>query len=492
MTEAVIAIIALVAGILLGFWFRGYSAKAEKSLLDQRNREAAEALAAAQAALSRMQAESAARSGFEFVALERQHSVDRLIAELSEVRTAASAQQQEAASVARSQAARISQLEAELENERKNIAEKVVLLEAAKKTLADQFQNLATEILEQKSKTFSEGTEKELGTLLNPLRLQIEDFRKKVEEAQKESLIGRTELSAQLKGLESLNRALSDEAHNLATALRMDTKKQGNWGEVILLDILESSGLQRGVHYTFQQSFLEDSPEGEAVKRRQTDVVVNLPDGRHLVIDSKVSTNAYIDSIRAENEKDRADAVKRHIASLRSHYTELAGRNYQALPGLQSPNFVVMFVPVEPAFLLALQQEENLWLDAYQRGVLLAGPTTVLFVIRIVENLWRQEKQIRSVEKVMKRGAELYDKFVGFVTNLELVGEALKSARQAYDEASKQLASGPGNLIRQTEMLVALGVQPKKRIPKRLIDEAGADELSLALSAQAADVDVTE
>lgn len=480
--------IAGSVGILLGYLLRSALAKSERIAGESHLRDVNEQLTSVRAELATAQRELASKAGFESLAMER----ERMLLRGNEERDALRSELQIKTTEERNQTARVKELEAELRGERQSLAEKLALLETAKQALAHQFESIAAEILEKKSKSFSEGSQKELDTLINPLREQIKEFRERVEEAKKESLVGRTELSAQLKGLESLNRSLSDEAHNLATALRMDTKKQGNWGEMILLDILESSGLQKGVHYTFQQSFVEEASEDQAGKRRQTDVVVNLPEGRHLIIDSKVSTSAYTDSIKAENEKDRGEAVKRHITSVRNHYTELAGRTYHRLPGIQSPDFVVMFVPVEPAFLLALQQEENLWLDAYQKGVLLAGPTTILFVIRIVENLWRQEQQIRNVEKVMKRGGELYDKFVGFIANLEDVGAALKSARQAFDEASKQLATGPGNLIRQTEMLVELGVRPKKRIPKKLIDEAGSEELSLALSAEATDGDVEE
>jgi DNA recombination protein RmuC len=284
-----------------------------------------------------------------------------------------------------------------------------------------------------------------------------------------------------------LNQALTEEAHNLATALRRDTKAQGNWGETILRNILDKSGLQEGVHYSFQQSFLELNGDDEAAQRRQTDVVVKLPGGRHLVIDSKVSLNAYNDSVNAENEKDREEAARRHVASVRNHFNELANRNYHALAGIASPDFVVMFVPIEPAFLLALQNDETLWQDAYAKGVLLSGPTTVLFVIRIVEDLWRQEKQAQSVDKVMKRGAELYDKFVGFTANLEQVGAALLNARKAYDQAHKQLSTGPGNLVRQVEMLRELGVAPKgkKQFSARTLEQADDGEADLALAAEA-------
>jgi DNA recombination protein RmuC len=356
----------------------------------------------------------------------------------------------------------------------------------------DSFLTLAKNELggqSNEAKMTLEAKELAIKNLLDPLKGQIDDFRKKVEEAQSDSKTGVTELRTLIGTLGNLNKALTEEAHNLATALRRDTKAQGNWGETILRNILDKSGLQEGNHYSFQQSFTESNGEGEPIQRRQTDVLVKLPGGRHLIIDSKVSLNAYNDSVNAENENDRVDALKRHLLSLRSHINDLAGRNYHTLAGIRSPEFVVMFVPIEPAFLLALQNDEALWHDAYSKGVLLSGPTTILFVIRIVADLWHQQRQADNVEKVMKRGTELYDKFVRFVSNLESIGSSLLDARNAYDEACKQLSTGPGNLVRQVEMLRQLGVAPKtkKQIPTKMLDaaELETDESTLALAAEA-------
>lgn len=490
MLAVVVGIIAVVLGTLVGFVLRSSSAKAEKSLLEQRmadleqrSRGQADALKTAEVALEQTRKESIVRAGFESVAAERERTIAQLSTERDTLRT-----DLQARSDAESRAlARISKLEAELNAERESLKEKVLLLEDAKNALANHFQRLAGEILEQKSKTFSEGSQKELGTLLAPLREQIKDFREKVEKVQSESSTGVTELKTLIGTLGNLNKALTEEAHNLATALRRDTKAQGNWGETILRNILDKSGLKEGIHYSFQQSFTELNGDGDFVQRRQTDVVVNLPGGRHVVIDSKVSLNAYNASVNAANEQDRTDSLKRHLASLRSHCNELAGRNYHTLYGIQSPDFVVMFVPIEPAFLLALENDEAMWHDAYQRGVLLSGPTTVLFVIRIVADLWRQDDQIRNVEKVMRRGAELYDKFVGFVSNLESVGSSLHDARLSYEEAFKQLSTGRGSLVAQVEMLRKLGVAPKgkKQISSRLLEEAELDEPAFTLAVEA-------
>lgn len=494
MLALVVGVVAALLGTLIGFWLRSSSARSEKMLLEQsrldleqRNREQAEQLKSTQSVLAQTQAESASRAGFESVAIEREKTIQQLSAECVQVRADLKAKGDEANQSANT----IAELNTKLENEQKNMAEKLALLEAAKKTLADQFQALAGEILDQKSKTFSETNKNELGNLLTPLREQLKDFREKVEKVQTESVTGVTELKTLIGTLGNLNKALTEEAHNLATALRRDTKAQGNWGETILRNILDKSGLKEGVHYSFQQSFSELNAEGDFAQRRQTDVVINLPGGRHLIIDSKVSLNAYNASVNAAGEQERADALKRHLASIRNHCNELAGRNYHALYGIQSPDFVVMFVPIEPAFLLALESDETIWQDAYQRSILLTGPTTVLFVIRIVADLWRQEQQARNVEKVMKRGAELYDKFVGFISNLESVGSALYDARQAYDEAFKQLSTGRGNLVQQVEMLRKLGVAPKgkKQIPARILEDAELEDAPLVLAAEADESD---
>jgi DNA recombination protein RmuC len=444
----IVGVIAAVAGILVGYWLRSASAKAQCS-------------------------------AFEALAAEREKRAGQLTGEIDALRASVAARTDEASRLA----ATAAELNAKLENEQKNMAEKVALLETAKKSLSDQFQALAGEILDKKSQAFSESSQTQLGTLLEPLKTQIKEFREKVEQTNVDSKVGVTELKTLIGTLGTLNQALTEEAHNLATALRRDTKMQGNWGETILRNILEKSGLQEGTHYSFQESFVETNADGESGQRRQTDIVVKVPGGHHLIIDSKVSLNAYNDSVNAETEKDRAEALKRHLNSVRSQYNELSTRNYQGLAGMESPDFVVMFVPIEPAFLLALQGDENIWYDAYTKKVLLCGPTTVLFVIRIVVDLWRQERQARNVLDVMKRGALLYDKFVGFVSDMEKVGRNLQNARDAHSDAMDKLAKADGNLVGQAEKLKKLGIRTSKSLPRNLLDASAGEESELALTA---------
>jgi len=481
--QALIAGIALLVGIVVGYWMRANSAKSEKALMDAANRESADALNACRAQLAQTQAESAARAGYESLAAEREKRLSQTTAECDGLR----ADLQTRAEASRIHTARISQLEAELKNERQNLAEKLALLETAKQALANQFEALAADILEKKSKTFSEGSQKELGTLLTPLREQIKEFREKVEQAQSDSKTGVTKLETLIGTLGGLNEKLSEDARNLTTALRGSSKAQGDWGELIARNLLEKAGLREGEQFRVQETFDGVADGDERQRKMRPDVIVNLPGGRHLVIDSKVSLNAYTDSVNAESDEDRKAAIKRHLASVRSHVDELAERRYHKLNALETPDFVVMFIPIEPAFLTALHEDEALWRYAYEKEVLLVGPTTFLFVIRIVDNLWQQERQVRNVREVMDRGAELYDKFVGFVNDMEAIGESLRKTDQSYANAMKKLGEGRGNLIRQVEMLKQLGIRTGKSLPRGLLDHADVEEPGLALAAEAED-----
>jgi DNA recombination protein RmuC len=481
-------IVAAFVGILFGLWLRGASGKSEMTQREKRAQELTEELCVVRADLVKAQAESAARAGFESLAMERERTISQLAAERDGLRGELHAK----AAVESQSAARIRELETELRNERQNLAEKLALLESAKQTLANQFEALAADILEKKSKSFSEGSQKELGTLLTPLKTQIEEFRKKVEESQTDSKTGVTKLETLIGTLGNLNQQLTEEARNLTTALRGSSKAQGDWGELIVRNLLEKAGLREGEQFRVQETFDTADNGDERQRKSRPDVIVNLPGSRHLVIDSKVSLNAYTDSVNAATEEERKAAVKRHLASVRGHVDGLAGRRYHKLEALDTPDFVVMFVPIEPAFLTALHEDEGLWRYAYEKEVLLVGPTTLLFVIRIVDNLWQQELQARSVQDVMNRGAELYDKFVNFVSDLEAVGKSLRTADDSYGKAMKKLSEGRGNLIRQVEMLRGLGVRTGKQLPRNLLDVAGVDEPGLALAAEAEESHATD
>jgi DNA recombination protein RmuC len=454
--------------------------KAEKTLLERRAEQLADELNRVRAELAQSQADSGARAGFESLAGEREKTIGQLTVALDALRQELKIE----SDAVRSQGNRVAELTSALDAERKSLAEKMALLESAKQVLADQFAALAGDILEKKSKSFSEGSQKELGTLLTPLREQIKEFRDKVEQAQTDSTKGVTKLETLIGTLGGLNQQLSEEARNLTTALRGSSKAQGDWGELIVRNLLEKAGLREGEQFRVQETFDAAGDLDDRQRKSRPDVIVNLPGGRHLVIDSKVSMNAYTDSANAATEEERKAAVKRHLASTRSHVDELAAKRYHKLGALETPDFVVMFVPIEPAFLVALHEDEGLWRYAYEKEVLLVGPTTLLFVIRIVDNLWQQELQARSVQDVMNRGAELYDKFVNFVSDLEAVGKSLRGADQSYSNAMKKLSEGRGNLIRQVELLKQLGIRTSKQMPRGLLDAAGDEEPGLALAAQ--------
>lgn len=486
--QALIAAIAALAGIILGYWLRHASAASDKQQLNARLAELTGEVSRVREEAAAAQRLAAQRAGFESVCAERERTIAQLLKDLSEARGEVASR----AENERAQSARISQLEADLRNEKQNLTEKLELLDGAREALANQFNSLAGEILEKKSKTFAETSKENLGHLLTPLQTQLKDFRDKVEQAQSESKTGVTKLETLIGTLGQLNQQLSEEARNLTTALRGSAKSQGDWGEFILRDLLEKAGLREGEQYSFQQNFADTDEESGRARSVRTDVILYLPGGRNLVVDSKVSLTAYADCVNATCDDDRKAALKLHLSSVRGHITGLAKAGYHRLPGVEAPDFVVMFVPVEPALLMALQSDGELWTEAYRQGILLVGPTTLLYVIRIVNVLWQQERQARNVRDVMERGTALYEKFVGFVTDMEVLGDSIRKSDQYYGNAMKKLAEGSGNLIGQVEKLKKLGLRTNKSIPKNLLTRAMVDQEELALAASAEDAGSTD
>ncbi len=357
----------------------------------------------------------------------------------------------------------VATLTQQLESERSQSREKLLLLEQARQQLSDQFKALASDILEEKSRKFTEQNQQNLGQLLDPLRLQLSEFKAKVEEVYVNEGKDRSALGEQVRHLLTLNQALSAEASNLAIAFKGNTKTQGNWGEILLEDLLERAGLVRGQHYERQSSVKTEDGQAWNIP----DIVVRLPGDRHLVIDSKFTLPDYRAFATADAEDERVPALKRHLQSIRTHFTGLSEKNYPSLYGLDSLDCVVMFVPLEPAFMLAVTHDRELFHDAWNRNVLLVSPSTLLFVIRTVAFLWRQEGVGRNAREISSRGAELYDKLVGFVADLEKVGMRIDQARTSFDDAKKKLTTGKGSAVRQAEMLRDLGVHPTKRLSSR-------------------------
>jgi len=362
------------------------------------------------------------------------------------------------------------QLTAEQQRLSTKVAELATTLESERsreEQLSNRFKALASEILEDKSRRFTEQNQTNINQLLAPLKVKITEFQDKVQEVYVQEGKDRSALAEQVKQLMALNSQLSKDAHNLTSALKGQAKTQGNWGEFILERVLETSGLRKGHEYDVQESHTRGDGS-----RAQPDVVVHMPEDRHLIIDAKVSLKAYEEYANTETDHLRDAAMKRHLDSVRGHIKDLSVKNYQQLYGLKSLDFVLMFIPVEPAFMLAITHDSDLWQDAWKKNVLLVSPSTLLFVLRTVAHLWRQEQQNRNAQEIANRGAELYDKLVGFVKDLESVGAKLKDTQNVYEDAHNKFTSGRGNVIRQAEMLKELGVKPTKQLPQKLLESA--------------------
>ena len=362
-------------------------------------------------------------------------------------------------------------LEAELDSERKQGLGRIESLNEAKEALTNQFKNLANEILEDKSKRFTEQNAASLDALLKPLQTKLTEFKEQVNTSYGNEARERFALKSEIERLASLNLRMSDETRSLTQALKGDSKVQGNWGELVLESILESSGLRKGEEYLVQDSHTQTDGS-----RLQPDVVIKLPEGKSLIVDSKVSITAYArhaettDPIVAEQE------LAAHIQSLRQHIQGLSGKNYSSLYGVGSVDFVLMFVPIEPAFLLALKTAPNLYQEALAKNIVLVCPSTLMATLRTVAHLWRQDHQNRNALEIAKQCGSLYDKFVGFVDDLEKLGQRLDQAQTSYHDAFNKLKTGKGNLIRSAEKVRELGVKPSKNLPTPMIESSTDSE----------------
>ena len=327
-----------------------------------------------------------------------------------------------------------------------------------------QFKNLATEILGEQSQRFKETSRESIDILLKPFKENIVDFRKRVEEIYTTQTSQRGELKSELKRLMELNQTISTEARNLTDALKGNSKVQGDWGEMLLETILDSSALSKGIHYQTQYNIKDE--EGRNLR---PDVVLHLPEKKDIVIDSKVSLTAFVGYSSADTEEERRRYLAAHIASVRQHVTELGRKEYQRR--LNSPDFVIMFIPNEPAFLAAMQHDSAIWSDAYEKKVVISSPTNLFALLKLVDDLWRRNEQSRNQEQIIKYGTTLYEQFVAFTSSLEGVGQALDLARTKYDDAYKRLHTGNNNIVRTGERLRRLGLPTSKRPSQQLLDE---------------------
>jgi DNA recombination protein RmuC len=357
--------------------------------------------------------------------------------------------------------------ETELKNLNSKLAEQQEEIRKLYEKFSTEFKNLANEILDEKSKKFTEQNKTNLDEILKPLNERIKDFEKKVQEVYDKEAQQRFSLKEEVKRLAELNQQIGKEANALTQALKGESKTRGSWGEVILESILEKSGLRKNEEYFIQQSFTAD--EG---KRLQPDVIVHYPGERSIIIDSKVSLNAYEKYVSASDDEEKQAAVKQHVRSIENHINDLATKNYQDIENVKTLDFVVMFMPVEPAYLLAIQNKPELWNIAYEKRILLISPTNLIAVLKMIESLWKQEYQNKNVMEIARQGGELYDKFVGLVDDLIDVGHKLKQTQKSYESSMNKLSTGKGNLVKRAQNLKELGVKTKKTLPGNLLDRA--------------------
>ncbi len=358
-------------------------------------------------------------------------------------------------------------LATELKQEVRRSEENLKLLNGAKKELEIQFENLANQIFDEKTKAFADQSKTNLDSILTPFKERIAAFEKKVTEVYATEGKERHSLIKEVQRLQELNQKIGEDAENLTKALKGDTKMQGIWGEIILERILEESGLRKGIEYDSQGGFRD--VEGKLLK---PDVVVHLPEEKDIIIDSKVSLVAYEKYVRAENDDDREKAVKEHLISINAHLKGLASKKYDELPGIKSLDFVLMFVPVESAFMLAIDKDNEIFRKAFDKSIMIVSPSTLLVTLRTIQNIWRYEYQNKNALEIAERAGKLYDKFVGFVADLEKIGDQVDNTRKAYDSAHNKLVSGKGNLISRAQTLIDLGVKSRKHLPAAVIQEA--------------------
>lgn len=437
--EFIIGLVGIFIGGIAGFAIAHFKAKGESSRWEERNQNLNNQLQETEAELDQVQQKK--EEELEELRL-RSNELDKQLAERN---------------------ADYRNLQKRLDEQKKELAE-------MQEQLTTQFENLANKILEEKSEKFTKQNKEQIDQLLNPLGEKLESFKKKVEETYNDENRQRATLKEQIKQMAELNKTMSEDAKNLTKALKGDSKAQGNWGEVILQRILEKSGLRKDEeYYTEQSTTLEDG------RRLRPDVVVRLPEEKYLIVDSKVSLTAYERFSSAESEAEQELAIKEHVSSIRTHVKGLSEKNYHHIHEDKSPDFVLLFIPIEPAFALALQNDDNLYYTAFENNIVIVSPSTLLATLATIESIWKREKQSLNAKEIASRGGELLDKFTSFVQSFEKIGERIVQAQKSYDIALGRLSEGRGNLIRQAEMLKELGADNSKKLPTHLSDEQNTE-----------------
>ncbi|VAW98453.1 DNA recombination protein RmuC [hydrothermal vent metagenome] len=396
------------------------------------------------------------------VAVEKLERITELETELQNAKNSEQTNQQ----LLNSYTAEISELKTRLEEQAKQNKDNIKQLDETNAKMIVDFENLANKVLDIQSQKFTEQNKNNINQVLDPLRQQLGDFKKKVEDVYDKETKDRQSLFHEIKSLKDLNSKISEDAINLTNALKGESKTRGNWGEVILERVLEASGLKKGREYDAQDSY-----RSEDGKLYYPDVIVHLPDNKDVVIDSKVSLNAYDRFYSADDDMIRQAALDEHITSMRNHIKSLSSKNYDDLIGVSSLDMVLMFVPIEPALILAFETDEKLFHEAFTKGIFLVSPSTLTMNLQIIHNMWRYEYQNKNTQEIAKRAGDLYDKFVGFISALDDVGDKIEKAQEAYQTANNRLVAGKGNLVGRTQALKKLGAKTKKSIPEKLLNE---------------------
>lgn len=463
------ALFALLIGLVIGHFkgkVRAQRAEADQQLLAQQLEYAQQSLAATQH-----------RAEQDIAELKQQQSVLQTSLHQQSVKAAllpeAQQQRQQLQNELKSLQVDYTQLKASSDARQaafdvaeRSHDEKLASLQAAEKRLQEQFENLANRIFQQKAESFGNESKSRLDALLNPLREQIEGFKKQVNDQYVKEGQERASLKTEILSLKTLNQQITEDAAALTRALKGDNKQQGNWGEVVLERILKESGLREGHEFKTQVSARNDQG-----KLQQPDVVVHLPNDKDVIIDSKVSLSAYERYFNCDNDDQRTRYLKEHVNSLRSHIKALGAKDYHELKAIRSLDYVLMFIPVEPAFLLAVDSDPELVTLALNNNIMLVSPTNLLVALRTINNIWQYEYQNQNAQKIAQHAAKLYDKFTGFVGDMDKIGKAVESTQKHYSAAVNKLTTGRGNLVHQVEQFRTLGVQPSKRLPGELTDE---------------------
>ena len=371
-------------------------------------------------------------------------------------------------------AIQLSKKEVDFENLWERNKEQKDEVEKLQEKFTKEFENLANKILDEKSNKFTEQNKENMKNILSPLQDKIQLFEKKVEDTHKESIDYHASLRQQILGLREMNIQMSKETINLTKALKGDSKMQGNWGELVLERVLEKSGLEKGREYEVQQAFTRE--DGSRVF---PDVVINLPDGKKMIVDSKVSLTAYEKYINEEDDEIKISYLKEHVNSIKRHVEQLGNKNYQDLYQIESPDFVLLFIPIEPAFAMALNEDTTLYNKAFEKNIVIVTPATLLATLRTIDSMWANQKQQENAFEIARQAGALYDKFEGFVTDLIKIGKKIDESKTEYSSAMNKLVDGKGNLITSVEKLKKMGAKAKKSLPESIINRANKEDNEL-------------